>query len=252
MQNLIHAYLDGELDLVRNLEIEHHLHDCSICSRVYENQKALQTAIRQTAPYFKAPPDLRNRVRSSLRKRHSPAVPSPTRGGRLLSYRGLLGIAASVTLAVILTWAFVRLLSSPTRRELVVQDVISSHVRSLMVPSHIIDVASSDQHKVKPWFKGKLDFSPPVKDLSDHGFPLVGGRLDYVNNRPVAALVYERRQHSINLFIWPSESGSVVQPRTLSRQGFQLVHWSQGGLTFWAISDLNAQELEEFVQLVSN
>jgi anti-sigma factor RsiW len=118
--------------------------------------------------------------------------------------------------------------------------------------NHLADIPSSDQHTVKPWFNGKLDFSPPVEDLAKHGFPLVGGRLDYLNNRPVAALVYRRDKHLINLFIWPSSgtSDSVVKSET--RQGYRVFHWARSGMTYWAVSDLEQSQLQEFVKLLQN
>jgi len=115
---------------------------------------------------------------------------------------------------------------------------------------HLTDVASSDQHTVKPWFKGQLDFSPPVRDLSGEDFALVGGRLDYVGDRPVAALVYQRRKHVINLFIWPTNSDSATSTAAQTWQGYNLIHWAEDGLNYWAVSDLNAKELQEFVQLI--
>src|SRR5258708_565596 len=130
------------------------------------------------------------------------------------------------------------------------QEVVASHVRSLLADP-LTDVASSDRHTVKPWFAGKLDFAPTVVDLSAAGFPLVGGRLDYLEHRPVAALVYSRRKHAINLFIWPSEhatSGGKLQSATT--QGYQIVHWKEAGTAYWAISDLNMSELRQFVQLI--
>ena len=119
-----------------------------------------------------------------------------------------------------------------------------------MLPSHLFDVASTDPHTVKPWFEGKLDFSPPVKDLAGQGFPLVGGRLDYLHNRPVAALIYRRRKHSINLFLWPSPAGSAAAPNRVTRQGYHMIQWTHSGMTFWAVSDLNDRELQEFVRLI--
>jgi anti-sigma factor RsiW len=116
--------------------------------------------------------------------------------------------------------------------------------------SHMTDVSSSDKHTVKPWFNGKLDFSPSVTDLTDQGFPLVGGRLDYLANRPVAALVYQRRGHFINLFIWPIAPAPDTDQKTSPRQGYHLVHWTKSEMTYWAVSDLNQRELEEFVQRI--
>jgi len=132
------------------------------------------------------------------------------------------------------------------------QELVASHVRSQMLPSHRFDVASSDAHTVKPWFEGKLDFSPPVKDLVAQGFPLIGGRLDYLHGRAVAALVDERRKHSISLFISPSSPGDAAAPKTATWQAFHLLQWTRSGMTFCAVSDLNEGELQEFVFLIQS
>jgi anti-sigma factor RsiW len=238
---LIHAYLDGELDLVRNLEIEQHLHGCNSCTQDYERLRALQGAIRNNTFRFEPPASLENRVRVAIRREaHTHARPL------IWSWRWAIAAVTLVVLAVLLL-NLVTLRKDQSADDLVSQEIVSSHVRSLMA-SHLTDVATSDQHTVKPWFDGKLDFSPPVRDLATQGFALVGGRLDYVGNRPVAALVYQRRQHLINLFVWPSAVNPSATERASVRQGYNLIHWTNAGMTFWAISDLNLAELQEFAR----
>jgi anti-sigma factor RsiW len=141
-----------------------------------------------------------------------------------------------------------RPVSGPSLNDQIARDVVTSHVRSLLA-EHLTDVASSDRHTVKPWFAGKLDFAPVVVDLSAEGFPLVGGRLDYLEHRTVAALVYGRRKHVINLFIWPSEYGDIGALQSATTQGFQIARWNEAGTAYWAISDLNSSELRQFIQV---
>ena len=140
-------------------------------------------------------------------------------------------------------------LRSPRVEDTLTRELISGHVRSLMA-NHLADVSSSDKHTVKPWFNGKLDFSPPVENLVEQGFPLVGGRLDYLDNRPVAALVYQRKKHFINVFIWPSTQSSETGTKPVTLQGYRLFQWVRSGMTFWAVSDLEESELQEFVRLL--
>jgi anti-sigma factor RsiW len=139
---------------------------------------------------------------------------------------------------------------SPSGEELLAQEIVSDHVRSLQMPGHLTDVLSSDQHTVKPLFDGKVGFAPPVKDFAGQDFRLYGGRLEYLNNRAVATLIYQRRLHYINLFIWPSEQAGSTEEVAIQRQGYNLIHWSGSGMNFWAISDLNTVELREFARLV--
>ena len=241
-KKLIHAYVDRELDLVQSLELERHLTDCNSCSKEYAGLQALRSVVGSV--YQKPPAQLQNRIRSAIRKE----VKSETRP-RMLSWRWI-GVAASIVLLVFLSWGLFRVLSGSSPDEALAHEVVSSHVRSLMA-SHLTDVPSSDQHTVKPWFNGKLDFSPPVIDLADQGYPLAGGRLDYLNNRTVAALIYQRRGHFINLFVWPS-TGERERPRPETLNGYNVIHWYQSDLSCWAVSDLNAEELNEFVRLLKS
>lgn len=189
--------------------------------------------IRNQATYHAASPHLRARILASLPK-------EPAARARRWNSRGLAsGFAAAFAL---LAAAGIYFLSPGTEQRLA-DEIVAAHVRSLMV-DHAFDVASSDSHTVKPWFAGKLDFSPPVFDLTAQGFALAGGRLDYIDRRPVAALVYRHRQHLINLFILPATRNA--RPRTLEQQGFHLAAWEKAGMTWWAVSDLNAAELAQF------
>jgi anti-sigma factor RsiW len=238
-QKLIDAYADRELDLVRSLELEGHLSECPACAQRYESLQALSGAVG--ALYHKPPIHLEDRITKAVRN----AGKSETKS-RVISWR-MISIGAAAVVLAMLSWGAVRLFSGPSASELVARQVVASHVRSLMA-DHLADVPSSDQHTVKPWFSGKLDFSPPVKDFASDGFPLVGGRLDYLDNRPVAAVVYQRRQHYINVFAWPS--GSEESEKEFSQQGYDLIHWAKAGMSYWIVSDLNKSELQEFVGLI--
>ena len=242
--DLLHPFADGELDPVRSLAVERHLSGCAGCATAIKELKALQGALAEPALYHRAPAALRDRVRASL----WPA--SRTRAGaRPIPWR-FLAVAASLAFVATLTWATLRRPSLPSADERVAVQVVASHVRSLMLPGRDVDVASSDQHTVKPWFKGQVTFSPPVKKLEGEGFELVGGRLDYLDRQKVAALVYKRRGHVISLFIWPAADRSARLPQALTDQGYHIIHWSDGDLTYWAASDLNDIELREFVDLI--
>jgi anti-sigma factor RsiW len=250
---LIHAHLDGELDLLSTLQLEAHLRECAACAQAYKNHQNLKSAMSSGSLYYKPPHNLAQRIHLALQE------PNQTGGrmsasalevpGRITWWRSwaVACLAASVALVVgTLLWLTPRV-SRPSQDDLLAQEVLAGHVRSLMA-AHLTDVPSSDQHTVKPWFDGKLDFSPSVQDLGKEGFPLVGGRLDYLEDRPVAALVYQRRKHFINLFIWPAPKDARQQ--AVMRQGYNLLHWNQSGMTYWAVSDVNSAELQEFARLV--
>jgi anti-sigma factor RsiW len=245
-QELIQGYLDGELDLVRSIEIERHMQQCAACSQVYSDHRVVQAAVRTSGLYAEAPPALEERIRLMAQDQSRAELPMPRKMeslGRRIPWR-LLGMAASLALVAATTWILIHNTSSKAG-ELLAQEVLSSHVRSLMA-EHLTDVASSDRHTVKPWFNGKLDFSPQVRDLAASGFPLIGGRLDYLNNRPVAALVYRRQQHVINVFMWPAKEDSSTES-VISRQGYHLIHWIADGMNYWVVSDLNEADLNGFV-----
>ncbi len=243
IEALKHAYADRELDLVRTTEIEQHLKSCRACSQAYENIRALSSALKSSDLYFEAPAHLERRIRASLPRE---ARRSPTKlFGWWQGLKWGIPIAGTALIAFLLATSFIR----PSTDERLAQEVTASHLRSLMA-THLTDVASSDQHTVKPWFAGKIDFAPPVKDLTTQGFPLVGGRLDFLQDRPVAALVYQRHLHFINLFIWPATISSNTPKKPAVRQGYNLLHWNESGMTFWAVSDLNPVELREFAELI--
>jgi anti-sigma factor RsiW len=240
-QELINAYVDGELDLVHSLELERHLSDCQACSKSHAGLLALRAAVKSV--YQEPPADLQKHVVSALRKEQKSEARTIAVPWRSVAF------ASSIALLVLLSWGAYRLLSGPSSDEMLAREVVSSHIRSLMT-DHLTDVPSSDQHTVKPWFNGKLDFSPPVIDLEDQDFTLVGGRLDYINDRSVAALVYQRRNHPINLFIWPSTDKSSDAGQVSTFQGYNTVYWKQSDMNCWAVSDLNMDELREFTKLL--
>jgi anti-sigma factor RsiW len=237
------AYLDGELAAQDARDFAAHLKECHQCARLHDARVELGTAIRAEVPPFRAPDELRTRVRSALSSAAGSSVarrPVAPPGWRPLA------LAASLALVAVGSW---RVASNRAAGEALSEQVLTSHVRSLM-PGHLTDVVSTDQHTVKPWFNGKLDFSPAVSDFTGRGYPLIGGRLDYLAGRPVAALVYGRRQHLINLFLWPAHRGPADGPTETTRQGYHLLHWTTPEYTYWVVSDLGLAELREFAGLV--
>jgi anti-sigma factor RsiW len=241
---LMHPYLDGELNLVNGLEIEAHVAGCPSCAREEASLRALRTAIVDGGLYHQAPLQLERRVRSSLR-----GARRAERGWSwaLPSY-GWAGAAAVGALLVAILVSGV-LPTGTQSEDLIPREVVDNHLRSLK-ENHLADVLSSNQHTVKPWFDGRLNFAPPVKDFTRQGFPLIGGRLDYLDNRPVAAVVYRRRRHVINLFILPAQPGADTEPISQTLDGFNIVHWTDSGMSYWTISSLSGGELNTFTELV--
>lgn len=240
---LLNAYFDGELDVVRSAEFEEHLKSCPACASDLRTHQNLRQSLRAADLYERAPESLRNRIAGVL-PRKAEARPIFMRSRPVLEW---LAVAAAIAVVVGASFA---IFSSRQQPNLLVQEIVASHIRSLQ-PGHLFDVESTDQHTVKPWFDGRLDFSPPVRDLADEGFPLVGGRLDYLDHHNVAALVYQRRKHFINVFVWPTESKPSNLPDTQVVQGYNLLFWRGDGMTFCAVSDVSPTDLREFAHLLN-
>jgi mycothiol system anti-sigma-R factor len=255
--DLLHAYADNELDAAKSRELEAHLEQCPACERAFAADRAVKSALANSALLRPAPDALRERLLAASAfsdtghpPQNSRADAAQWRRGAVTSRSGrmfwqVLAVAASIAIIAGLILIVPGTLSRLRGNEVDAQEALASHLRSMQTETHLMDVPSSDQHTVKPWFDGRLDFAPPVHDLADKGFPLAGGRLDFMHDRPVAALVYHRNKHIINLFIWPGESGQSSE----EKQGYNLVHWSDVGMTFWAVSDVNSSELTQFANL---
>jgi len=230
---LLGAYLDGELDLVHTLELEEHVQNCSSCTRVLGGLAGLSRAVA-AAPRYTASPQFRRRI-TDLPSGHSGTHwrwPHPV----------WAAVAAGLLFGAVLVWRLVPPVSAPPR--LIEQELVEDHIRSLLA-NHLLDVPSSDRRAVEPWFRGKLDYAPVIEDISDEGFELAGGRLDYVDGHTVAALVYQRRQHVVNVFVWPA-TGQPDRPASAnSLDGFNIVGWRGNGMNWWVVSDLPPIELEK-------
>ena len=242
-RNLLHAYLDDELDLIRSMELEDHLAECIDCSHEVSSYRALRESVGASDLRYTAPAEFRSNLMTALKE--SEQAPSVT----VLRPRSTRWWSWAVVAACFLIAAAALMLNLERRnQQSLAQELVSDHVRSLMA-SHLTDVLTSDQHTVKPWFNGKLDFSPQVRDFSADGFELIGGRLDYVDGHPAAAIVYQRRKHIINVFTWPA-AGADEEPRTTGQQGYNVISWKAAGMEYCAVSDMNRQELSELVSLL--
>jgi anti-sigma factor RsiW len=231
------AYADRELEPAHQLEIERHLAECVLCRDAVERITKTNLAVRMNMPVYKAPPELKSRVQATLRKEDKPKFKWFAEHRRPLAYAAALVVVSWVLAS---TWFSL----SSNKDHALIAEAISNHFRSLMV-THLVDCASSDQYKVRPWFNGKLDYSPPVPDLTQAGYTLVGGRVDLLEQRPVAAIVYQHGKNVINLFVWPAKNRKIDMDAQ-SERGYQFCGWNNGGLNFFCISEISAADLETF------
>ena len=247
-RKLTDAYLDGELDAASALAFESHAAACAGCgprlASARDERVRVSTLVRENAAYYRAPPAVRAGVEAALARETAPPRAARAAAPARFGLGSLAAVAAAAVLASALTWWAASELGGA--RHDPVGELVASHVRSLQV-DHLTEIASSDRHAVKPWFAGKLDFTPPVGDFAAEGYALRGGRLDYLGGRPVAALAYQRRQHVINLFVWADAAGDEPAYAT-QRAGFNVVAWRDRGLRFTLVSDLGEDELRAFAE----
>jgi anti-sigma factor RsiW len=231
---LLHALIDGELDAGHAREVEDHIAGCPGCAAQVKAYREMSRTIAGADLRYSAPPMLRRRIEAALPQARVPSRRAVLRGFAMGS--AVSAIAATGLVAIVLRGDDEARIQS---------EVVSAHLRSLQA-GHLTDVLSTDQHTVKPWFNGKLDVAPPVVDLTAQGFTLIGGRLDYVDARPIGAIVYRRRSHVINLFVAQTASMDRHAAKIEALQGFNIRRWSERGLNYWAVSDLAADELADF------
>ena len=247
---LLPAYIDGELDPVTALEVEARMSQSLSVRGACERLRDMSAAVREGADYHAAPDWLAARVREALPADLETPRARPAWTGWLISLGSLAAVgdwmrpAASFAAVAMVTWVVALGALRPGADERISRDLLASHVRATLA-NRYYDVASSDQHTVKPWLSARLAFSPPVADLSASGFELVGGRLDYIGGQPVAVLVYKRREHLIDVFVWPSD-GSRME-RTATLDGFDITRFERNGMSFSIVSDLAGDELDDLV-----
>ena len=240
----LHGYLDGELDAVRAAEFERHLESCPECLAELESQESLRASLQQAQLRERAPLGLRKKILQDL-----PKPAATTRFAPRLSWQWLAAAAVLLLAVGGLGWQIASSRLNFSAQQQLSAEIVDAHVRSLQ-PGHLSDVISTDQHTVKPWFNGKVDFAVPVRDFADEGFPLQGGRLEEIDGKTVAALIYGRRKHEVNLFVWP-ENASDESVHASSVRGYQLLCWRKAGMEYWLTSDLAQPDLEVLQHLLA-
>jgi anti-sigma factor RsiW len=246
---MLHALLDGQIDPVNAVQFEEHLRTCPLCSDEYARLRNMRAGVRAAGVAHKAPDSLRLRIERAIDQEAATAPMAADHRSWRRSARTswwISGLSMAVAAGLALFVAFPQASRNPVEDQ-----IVDSHVRSLLA-SHLTDVQSSDRHTVRPWFSGKVDVAPPAVDLAGSGFPLLGGRLDYIEGHVVAALVYKRNGHTINVFAQPAADPGDAPPRATSDRGFNLCHWRQAGIAFWAVTDASRAELEEFQKLYAS
>ena len=244
-EDWLDAYHDGELPLPAAVDLEQHLGSCRACAQSLKNKAGAGAQIRDAA--FKAPDQLRANIRAAVLSQTRPGKAAARPDGRSrMAWRWSAAAAATICAGLFVS------LSRPDSEAMTIDEIADSHIRSLL-GNHLVDVESSDQHTVRPWFEGKVDFAPAVPDLASSGFEIVGGRLDYISGHAAAGLVYKHRKHFISLFLWPADSGAATSPSTAieskpPRRGYQMLHWRNGGMNCWAVSEISTEELRDFAQ----
>lgn len=241
----ISALVDGELNGEQQQPVEEHLASCATCSAIAEDYRRIGSSLK-VAAYQRAPAALAERIRLQIAREGQGREPLSAAGwGRYARHAATLLLVAGLSASA--AWHFA---TSRHVHNTLHGDIVVAHVRS-MVQDNPTQITSSDRHTVKPWFIGRLDYSPPVLDLTAQGFPLKGGRLDIIGDRRVASIVYTRRQHVINLFVWPADGGAAKQPEPAAAKGYNALTWTAEGVVYWAISDLNLLELKQFQTLLA-
>jgi anti-sigma factor RsiW len=242
-KKILDAYVDNEVDLMQSVALEEHLAGCPECTQTLEGRRALKSAIQSANLRHTAPPELVKGVRKALRLSEE-----RTFSEKWFWFKNAaLGFGAATAIFVLVAAVLGFWFHVPEDKKIAIA-ATDDYIRSMMMENRGIDVVSTDKHVVKPWFNGKISFSPEVQNFEDKGFPLTGARLDFLENQTVATLVYKRNQHVINVFLYPEKDNAHEGER--QERGYNVVYWAKDGMQYWAVSDLNLSELQQFVGLL--